>query len=83
MRLLHNFVQLPTHFADRATEFLLKTKVVSVTMYRLTKASFNSFLSDHANIFLLTLFAENDGLAATDTKHDRPACRKNCLGRMI
>ena len=80
---LHNFVQIPSHFAHRATEFSEKTKVVSVTMYRLTKASFNSFISDQANISLLTFFAENDGLAATDTTHTRPACRKNCLNRMI
>jgi hypothetical protein len=74
-KLLHNFVRLPSHFAHRATEFSEKTKVVSVTMYRLTRASLNSFISDPANITLARFFAENDGLAATDQKSARPGCR--------
>jgi len=82
-KFLHNFVQLPFGLAHRATGFLEMTKVVSVTMYRLTKASLNSFVSYPANITLITFFAENDGLAATDQKTSRPACRKNSLDRMI
>jgi hypothetical protein len=82
-KFLHNFVQLPFSFAHRATEFSEKTKVMSVTMYRLTKASLNSFISTPANITLITFFAENDGLAATDQKFARPTCRKTSLDRMI
>ena len=49
-------------------------------MYNITKDCLYSFINDDANVFLLTYFADNDGLGETKS---RPTCRKNALTNLI
>ena len=53
---LHKYVQLPESYSHREHEFTEKTKNLSKTMYKVTKDSLKKFISDDANVFMLTFF---------------------------
>ena len=65
---LDSVMQLPARYSSQKDSFKAKIDNLNSIVYSVKRKNLTEFVRDPANIFLLTYFGRNDGLAKTDPK---------------